>query len=221
MSEIRYTYIKTIFIKIKRKGIIYYIKIYFKKLFKILIPKYEKLFIFETHLKKFKGKSGLRENVKIEIAKNIKEIESFITKREYWYYNHAKSLFEKGNLCFVGKINNKIASCLWTSFNEVYLPNIEYLLHVDKDTVPIIDGYTLPEYRNMGIYGMVWNSCGSYFQEKPEYNKIYNFRHPSDIRNLEIDKHLKLKHRVRISPIMKITLVKIFGIRKHFIKLIK
>jgi len=221
MSEIRYTYIKTIFIKIKKKGIIWYLKIYYKKLLKVLIPKYEKLFIFEVDLKKFTRKSDQRKNVKIEIVKNIKEIKPFIERREDWYYHHAKSLFEKDNLCFVGKINDKIVSCLWTSFNEVYLPNIEYLLHVDKDTVPLIDAYTLPEYRNMGIYGMVWNSCINYFKEKPEYTKIYGFRVPSNIRNLEIDKHLKLKHQVRVSPIMKVTLLKIFGLRKHFIKHIK
>lgn len=216
MSRIKYTHIKTTFIKIKRKGIIFYLKIYYKRLLKIVIPKYAKLFILEIDLTKFTVKSDQRKNVRIEIAKNIKEIESFIKKREDWYYYYAKSLFEKGNLCFVGEINNKIVSCVWTSFNEAYLSNIEYLLHVNKDTVPLIDAYTLPEYRNKSIYGMVWNSCINYFKEKSEYTKIYGFIRPSDTRSLEVHKKLKLEH-----IIMKVTLLKIFGFRKHFIKHIK
>jgi len=216
MSRIKYTYIKTTFIKIKRNGIICYLKIYYKKLLEIIIPKHKKLLIFEIDLTKFTRELDQRKNLRIKIAKNIKEIESFIRKREDWYYDYAKSLFEKGNLCFVGKINNKIVSCLWTSFNEAYYSEIEYLLHVDKDTVPLVDGYTLPEYRNMGIYGMAWNSCISYFQGKPEYNKIYIPIVSSNIRSLLVHKKLKLEH-----IIMKITLLKIFGLRKHFIKHIK
>ena len=180
------------------------------------MPKYKKSFIYEIDLTQFKGKSDQRKNVRIEIAKNIKEIESFIKKREDWYYDYAKSLFEEDNLCFVGKIDNKIVSCLWTSFNVLYISEIEYLLHVDKDTVPIVDGYTLPEYRNMGIYGMVWNSFMNYFKGRSEYNKIYGSIAPSDIRSLEVHKKLKLEHIV-----MKVTLLRIFGFKKHFIKHMK
>ena len=212
----RIKYIKTTFIKIKRKGIIYYLKIYYKKLLKIIIPKYKRLFILEMDLRQFEGKSNQRKNVKIEIAKNIKEIESFIKKRGDWYYYHAKSLFEKGNICFVGKINNKIVSCLWANFNEAYFSHIEYLLHLNKDTVHTMDAYTLPEYRNMGIYNMIWNSCINYLKEKSEYTRIIGGIVPSDVRSQKVHKKLELEH-----IIMKITLLKLFGFKKHFIKHIK
>jgi len=204
---------KEVLKKIKKKGILFYLKLCFRKLIRTIIPKYQKLFVFEIDLSKYSRELNTKRNITVEIAKNIKEIESFIKEREVWYYNYANALFKKGNLCFIGKINKKIVSCLWTSFNEVYLSDVEYLLHVDREVVPLIDAYTLPEYQNMGIYGIVWNFCIRYFQNKPEYKKIYGFITRSNKRSLLVHKKLKLQ---RI--IIEISLFRIFGIKKHFIK---
>ncbi|GAG77436.1 unnamed protein product, partial [marine sediment metagenome] len=67
--------------------------------------------------------------------------------------------------------------------------------------------------RNMGIYSIVWHNCIEYFHNKSKYTKIYGFITPSNMHSLLVHKELKLEH-----IIMEITLLRIFGIRKHFIK---
>jgi len=206
-------YMKRVISKIGEKGIAHYMNILFRIFFKIIKPKYGRLFVFELDLAQLPQRSKQKGDVRVEVIKSIEEIASFVKEREKWYYEYAKDLFEKGNLCFVGKADNKIVSCVWTSFHEVYLPDVEYVLHVGDNIVPLIDAYTLPAYRGMGIYKIVWNECIEYFQNSHKFSRIYGFIVPSNTRSLTVHKNLKLE---RI--IMTITLLRIFGIRKHFVK---
>ena len=205
--------IRGILRKAKEKGILHYLKNFYTFGIKKLFPKYRKIFVLELELARFSGKSNLRKDVKIEIAHSTEEIISYIEERGDWYYNFAEKLFSKGNLCFVGKINNEIASCVWTSFNETWLPNVEYMLYVDKDVVPLIDVYTLPKFRNAGILSAVWSSCLKHLQQNPNYSRIYECIEPSNTRSLEVHRKLGLE---RI--IIEIRLFRILGIRKHWIK---
>ena len=130
--------LRRIGLKIREKGFKHYLKIILKKVSIMIFPKYNKLFVFEIILSEYKS-LRVKDNINVKIAKNVDEIIPFVLEREDWYLKHIKRLFEKGNLCFIGEINNQIASCLWTSFNEVYLSDVNYLLKVDKNIVPLIE----------------------------------------------------------------------------------
>jgi hypothetical protein len=135
---------------------------------------------------------------------------SFANQRGSWYPQQARELFSKGNLCFVAIIDNKITSCLWTSFNKVYLPDIEYNLVVATDIAPLIDGYTLDEYRGRGLYKFLWNECHNYLVRSGKYSKIYGFINQVNKRSLIVHDILNLN-----KIILDITLIKFLGIRIH------
>lgn len=207
-----YSY-RTMLSKLREKGVMHYLRFVVKKLLVAMVPKFRKLYVFELDVSKFCEQFSQRQGIDVEVIRNLDEMITFIKEREPWYYAYAKGLMEKGNLCFVGKIDNRIVSCVWTSFNEVYLSDVEYLLRVNARTVPLIDGYTLPEYRKMGVYSMVWRRCIEYFQKDPRYTRIYGFITSSNLGSLVVHRKLELMH-----VIMQITLLRIFGIRKHFMK---
>ena len=138
--------------KIKSKGIIHYFKYFLGIILRSLRPKWQRVFIFELPLIGIVP-NEYHKTITVSVLKEINEpLLSFANQRGSWYTLQAKDLFSKGNLCFVAIIDEKIASCLWTSFNVVYLPDIEYKLAVAKDIAPLIDGYTLDEYRGRGLY---------------------------------------------------------------------
>jgi RimJ/RimL family protein N-acetyltransferase len=204
--------IKKLYQKIREKGIKHYLKIILKKLLIIMVPGYKKLFVFEILLSEYKSIGGM-DNIVLKVVRDIDEIMPFIRKREEWYLNHSRDLLMKGNLCFVGEVDNQVACCVWTSYNEVYLSEIKYRLKVDKNIVPLIDGYTLPQYRGLGIYKAVWDYCIKYFQAQPGYEKIYGFIASSNKRSLKVHKKLRLENIVII-----ITYLRILGIKFYFIK---
>lgn len=182
-----------------------------KKFFlKIVIPVRKTLLIFEIKLGTFIPKFKEDSNVDVCMIKNIVEIQEFIDKREPWYNEQARNLLTKGNLCFYGKYKGIVASCLWTSFNEVYLNEIKYTLKVHKKIVPLIDGYTLDDYQGLGIYKNVWNSTLSYLKNTGLYTSVYGFIFTYNNRSLNVHEKLQLDN-----IIMKIIYTRILGINFH------
>jgi GNAT superfamily N-acetyltransferase len=181
-----------------------------------LRPRCQKLIVFESLLE---GIIPNEYNSTIEV-KMLSEINEqfipFANRRGAWYPIQASDLFSKGNICFVAVIDEKIASCLWTSFNQVYLPDIEYKLIVAKDIAPLIDGYTLDEYRGKGLYKILWNECFNYLVKSGKYSKIYGFINHANKRSLLVHDKLNLN-----KIILYITLIKFLGIRVHLKREIK
>lgn len=204
---------KKIVKKLREKGIMHYLRILHRFLLFVVIPKYGEIYVFEFGFADFKKESNQRKDVAVGIARDIEEILHFVKSREKWYYDYAKRLFEKGNLCFYGVYNNRIVSCVWTSFNESYIPNVEYTFRTRACEVSLIDGFTLPQYRGMHIYTVVWNACIKYLKGTGKYNKAYGFVMPSNRHSLAVHRQLRLERIV-----MRIKLLRIFGVRWHFKK---
>jgi len=205
-----------IFKKIKTKGIIHYSKLVFQVLRKSLRPRWQRLFIFESQLEGIIP-NEYKSTIEVKMLWEINEqLCSFANQRGAWYLQQARDLFLKGNICFVTVIDGKITSCLWTSFNQVYLPDIEYKLSVAKDIAPLIDGYTLDEYRGKGLYKILWNECFNYLVKSGKYSKLYGFINHANKRSLLVHDKLKLN-----KIILDITLIKFLGIRVHLKRKIK
>lgn len=202
--------------KIKTKGIMHYLQILFQLLRRYLRPRWQRLFVFEFPLG---GIISNEYNNDIEV-KMLREVDDhlllFANRRGFWYLQQARDLFSKGNICFVTVIDGKITSCLWTSFNQVYLPDIEFKLSVAKDIAPLIDGYTLDEYRGKGLYKILWNECFNYLVKSGKYSKIYGFINHDNKRSLLVHDKLNLN-----KIILDITLIKFLGIRVHIKRKIK
>ena len=122
-----------IFNKIKTKGIMHYWKRLIQSSRKFFRPRWQRLFVFESPLNVIIP-NKYDKTIEVKMLRDINEnLLSFAKRRGSWYPQQSRNLFSKGNLCFTAIIDNKIVSCLWTSFNQVYLPDIEYNLIVAED----------------------------------------------------------------------------------------
>jgi len=191
----------------------HYFKCLLQLLHKFILPRWQRLFVFESLL----GDIIPNEHNNYIEVKILREMDDklllFANRRGSWYPTQAKDLFSKGNICFVAVIDGKIASCLWTSFNEAYLTDIEYTIKTPPDVVCLIDGYTLEEYRGKGLYKILWSDCLNYLVNTNKCTKIYGFVNNKNKRSLKVHDKLDLN-----KIIFDITLLKIFGIRIHLKK---
>jgi hypothetical protein len=199
--------------KIAEKGIFHYVKHLIKKIMRNLPPKYERLFMFEFNLTE-PVEQIVDKSIIVGRLDTYSEImDEFAEKRGDWYKDQAKDLFSKGNICFAAIIDGKIASCLWTSFNEVFLPDVEYKLKTPPNIAPLIDGYTLDEYRGKGLYKILWNDCLNYLISSKKYIKIYGFINNKNKRSIKVHDKLNLN-----KIILDIQLFRILGIKIHIKK---
>jgi hypothetical protein len=196
--------------KLRTKGPAHYAKRMLEMARKFFRPRWQRLFLFESPLDSFVT-NKYDEAVKLRILRETDDaLLAFAGRRGPWYAAQAADLFSKGNLCFVAVIDGVIASCLWTSFNKVYLPDIEYTLYVEPDIAPLIDGYTLDEFRGKGLYKILWNECHNHLVATGKYSKIYGFINNANKRSLAVHDKLNLN-----KIILDITLIKFVGIRIH------
>lgn len=199
--------------KVKEKGLKKSFRIAFQHLKPRIKPGYQKLYIFEIILKEKYPDIKLKEGMKIEIVKDVNELSEFSKRRGDWYNEYAKDLLDKGNLCFVMKVDGKIASCVWTSFKNVKFNDVQYDLKVTDNIAPLIDGYTLEEYRGMGIYRIIWNYCVNYLIDMQKFDRIYGGVLNCNKRSLKVHDKLNLN-----KVIMEVILIKGLGFRFHVIK---
>lgn len=202
--------------KIKKKGFMHYFRCLFQLLQKFLRPRWQRLFVFEFPL------GGIIPNeynndIKVKMLREVDDqLLLFASRRGSWYLPQARNLFLNGNICFAAIVDENIASCLWTSFNQEYLSDIEYKLIVSKDIVPLIDGYTLDEYRGKGLYKILWNECFNYLAKSGKYSKMYVPILHANKKSLLVHSKLNLK-----KIILDITLIKFLGIKVHLKRKIK
>jgi RimJ/RimL family protein N-acetyltransferase len=189
------------------------VRIYPKIVLGRMAPRYQKILIFEQPLAQSLRLPNLSQDIEFKVYMESSQIETLINQRESWYRSLAEVRFQDNNLCFVGEYRDKIISCLWTSFESVYLPNVEYTLHVEKRVVPLIDGWTAPEFRGKGTYNLIWNKCLEYLRNLGNYTSIYGFIQPTNERSLQVHKKIKLDN-----VILTVTLFKLFGVRFHKLK---
>lgn len=196
--------------KIKEKGVFHYIRLIARIIVKNFAIKNSKLFVFEYLLNEPVSTESEQFIIIQRFDSYNESFNDFATARGHWYEDHARNLFLKGNMCFTIIIDGRIVSCLWTSFNEVYLPDVEYTLKVPDDVAPLIDGYTIDRFRGLGFYKILWFDCINFLISSNKYTRIYGFISNKNKKSLKVHDNLDLK---RI--ILKIRLIKIFGIRVH------
>jgi GNAT superfamily N-acetyltransferase len=200
--------------KIKDKGFKKSIVIFFQLIKSRIIPGFQIALVFETLLKNKYPEIKLNEDIKIKIINNPDELKEFAERRGNWYYEHAKHLLNEGNFCFVAYVNGKIASCIWTSFNTVNISEVKYELKVEDNIVPFKDYYTLEEYRRKGLLRILYNYCINFLIDLHKYDKTQN--HISYNNKISLKTHRKLAPDTVL--VMKIIMIKGFGIRFHIIK---
>jgi hypothetical protein len=202
--------------KIKEKGFVNSSKIFWELYKHRIIPSYKKLYVFETPLKEKYPIKEYDKSITIEVLLDINDISEFAKLRGDWYHQYAIDLLEKKNICFIAKVDGIVVSCLWTSFNKVYFSDVLFTLKVEKDIAPLIDGYTLEEYRGKGIYKILWNTCINYLIDTKKYTKIYGFILDTNKRSLKVHSKLELN-----KIIMKIRFIKGFGVKINLISHLK
>jgi len=182
---------------------------YIKRVATHIRPRYEKILVFEKKTSDFEDKN-LEIKAKLIIAKNIDSIKSLIDQREGWYHKWAQERFKGGNYCFALEFKGVIVSCVWTCFNQVYLPNVDYNLSVQKDVAPLLDGWTSPNYRKKGLYSFVMNACLKYLYNNTKYKKVYFFIRPENYNSIMIHKILPVVFYIR--------LINFFPFQRHIIQ---
>jgi len=75
-----------------------------------------------------------------KIAKGFKKLEI-----------KAKERFEKGHMCIVADLRGELVHVMWIAFNEAYAGELERKLLISPGAAYMYDGYTVSEYRGLGI----------------------------------------------------------------------
>jgi len=172
--------------------------------------KYGRLYVLELVPKPDLARSN-DYGYQVGIASGLDDLRTLLERREKWFGEEAEQRLGKGDVCFVARFNGDVISCLFATFNSVYLPDVEYDLSLDEDTVGLIDAYTLPEFRGKHVYSLVFDACSGHFS-RVGYRKVYGFIAPDNVRSLKVHRKLGLDRIV-----FDITLVRFLGVRKHFI----
>lgn len=199
--------------RIKKKGFSKSVTIVFQFIKFRFILAYQKIFILEAGLKNRYTEVKLDNGVNIEVIKDHNRLQDFIDKRGKWYYDYSKDLLDNGNYCFAVNVDGKIVSCLWTSFNFIYFHSMKYFLPVNSNVVPLIDAYTITEYRGKGFYKTLWNYFVNYLIDTGKYDRIYVPILSGNKSSLQV--HGKLGAD---KIVMRVVLIKGFGFVFHFIK---
>ena len=149
-------------------------------------------------------------DVKVRIINNIDGLKHVIEHHGSWYVSWAQKRLEEGNLCFGADYNGKIISTVWTSFEEVFLPDVEFTLKAKNGVIPLLGAWTSPDFRGQGIYPSVWNECCKFLIKEKHAKRVWGFIHPSNISSFRVHRDL---HCDTID--MVIILNKFLGIKKH------
>ena len=149
-------------------------------------------------------------DVNIRIVDNVNDLGHVMKHHGSWYRSWAQERMEEGNLCFGADYNGKIISTVWTSFDHVFLPYVEYNLNAREGIIPLIGGWSSPDFRGQGIYPSVWNECCKFLIEKKNAKRTWAFIQPTNIISFIVHKKFFCD---RVDMI--IQLKKLFGFRKH------
>ena len=120
----------------------------------------------------------------------------------------AEERVREGHLCFIAEKNGDIVNYAWVSLNETYVNEIERRIRLGSDSVYRYDGYTVPEYRGMGILPTVLTKSSDYlFQNgiKEIYDIVASNNFPS----------LRAHQKVGSRKMGEITFIRLFKLRRY------
>lgn len=170
---------------------------------------FEKMFLFE----KFPMAPCHIENedkVNVRIAQNS---DISILRRNFAKFKGGKAeeRLNSGHLCFIAERNGDVVHYSWVAFKEIYLKELNRKLRMESDVAYIYDGYTVPEFRGMGISSLVAAKIFEYLL-KNGFNKAYYLissnNHPS----------LRVAEKIGSRNIGEITSIRLFKLRKLIFK---
>ncbi len=197
--------------KIKKNGFKKYLKRrYLKNFLKNWTPKYHKVLVHEQSLLDILPAVKAKIDINLRFVNNVKEIENLIKQREHWYHVLAEKRFREQALCYIAETDNKIVGCMWIEFRDHYIPEIEYTLKIDKGSVFSLDGWTAPDFRGLNIFPYIRNELLKKLKEQGNYKRVIGVISLRNINSLRVQKKLD-----SAQIIMTISLIKIFGIKKH------
>ena len=178
-----------------------------------LVPRYEKVLLHEQSLLDELPKIKPKIKIRLRHAKSIKEIDKLIAKRPAWYYNLAEHRFQEKSRCYIAESNNEVIGCMWLEFNNYYLSNVEYNLELDNESVASIDGWVDPEYRGLNIFPFIRIEILKQLKAQGKYKRVIGLISSTNIASINVQKKLDLA-----KIFMTVSLIKVFGIRKHIVR---
>ena len=167
---------------------------------------YEKVFVFETLSSKICFITANKGGVNIRLARSddILKLKRF----EKFKGGKAGERLRAGHLCFVAEKDGKIANYTWVCFNEAFISELERKLHVGPNSAYRYDGFTVPEYRGMGILPRVLAWSSDYLFRngiKDIYDLVTSNNYPS----------LRAHAKVGSVKMGEVTLIKLFRLRTY------
>jgi GNAT superfamily N-acetyltransferase len=117
----------------------------------------------------------------------------------------ADARFASGDLCFGALIEGKYVHLKWVGLNRWYDPDTERYIQLGSDSAYVYDGYTLPEYRGLGLTSVVLDKTFQYLS-KIGIKKVYSLIANNNRASLRV----KLKENAR--KIGTVRFVRIFGL---------
>lgn len=166
--------------------------------------KRDKWLVFEQVLSEwsYKAKSNVEVNSGVvskedffKFGQQFKEVMCCVEER-----------YELGDLCFGAFLDGKYAHLKWVAFNKSYISEIDSNIRLSPDSVYLYDGYTLPEYRGLGLTTTVLDKTFQFLKEigiKKTYTLIHHDNFPI----------LKAKAREKARKIGTVTYIKIFNLK--------
>jgi GNAT superfamily N-acetyltransferase len=118
----------------------------------------------------------------------------------------AEERFDIGDVCYGAKIDGHYAHLKWIAFNRSFVWELDSVINLSSDSVYLYDGYTLPEYRGLGLTSITLDKTFQFLFEigiKKAYSFILPYNFPI----------LRSKAREKARNIGSISYVKIFKFR--------
>ena len=113
---------------------------------------------------------------------------------------------QEGDRCYVAEYGGKIISFVWTSYGNVYVPELEMSLQLADDEFYFYNGLTPPRFRRYGLQKAIIADLIT-FHRKMGYKKVFSSTSVKNKAGIGVI-HKKFGGKKR----MIVRLIKIFGI---------
>jgi GNAT superfamily N-acetyltransferase len=114
--------------------------------------------------------------------------------------------FASGDLCFGALIDGKYVHLKWVGFSRWYDADTGRYIQLGSDSAYVYDGYTLPEYRGLGLTSVVLDKTFQYLS-KIGIRKAYSLIDHNNSASLRV-KSKENAHKIGI-----VTFIRIFGLK--------
>jgi len=118
----------------------------------------------------------------------------------------ANERFASGDLCFGAMVDGTYVHLKWIALNRFYDPDTDRYIQLGSDSAYVYDGYTLPEYRGLGLTSIVLDETFRYLS-KVGIKKVYSLIDHNNAASM------KVKSKEKAHMIGTVTYVKIFGLK--------